>query len=124
MTDNGNNGGGNHIPRIGDVAPDFTAITTHGELSFHNWSGDSWVLLFSQPADFTPVCSTELSELARRNSDFEQRNVKLIGLSVDSIHSHLAWRENLLDLGTLTASVVIAGTFHTWEVGHNVFKAW
>ena len=83
------------IPRIGDIAPDFTAVTTQGEISFHDWLGDKWGMLFSHPADFTPVCSTELSELARRQADFEQRNTKLIGLSIDSIHSHLAWRENL-----------------------------
>jgi peroxiredoxin (alkyl hydroperoxide reductase subunit C) len=86
------------IPRIGDTAPDFTAITTHGEITFSNWAKDSWVMLFSHPADFTPVCSTELTELARRNGEFEQRKIKLIGLSIDSIHSHLAWRENLAQI--------------------------
>lgn len=83
------------IPRIGDVAPDFTANTTHGEITLSQWQGGKWVLLFSHPADFTPVCSTELVELARRNAEFEKRNAKLIGLSIDSIHSHLAWRQNL-----------------------------
>lgn len=84
-----------NIPRIGDSAPDFTAVTTHGEIHFHEWQGDSWVILFSHPADFTPVCTTELSEFARRNDEFAQLNCKLIGLSIDSIHSHLAWRENI-----------------------------
>jgi peroxiredoxin (alkyl hydroperoxide reductase subunit C) len=83
------------IPRIGDTAPDFTAQTTHGALTFSEWQKGSWVILFSHPADFTPVCSTELSEFARRNDEFTRRNTKLIGLSIDSIHSHLAWRENL-----------------------------
>ncbi len=83
------------IPKIGDIAPDFTAITTQGELTLSRWQADSWVLLFSHPADFTPVCSTELSEFARREADFAKRNVKLIGNSIDSVHSHLAWRENL-----------------------------
>jgi peroxiredoxin (alkyl hydroperoxide reductase subunit C) len=83
------------IPRIGDPAPDFTALTTHGEIRFKEWQGNSWVLLFSHPADFTPVCSTELTELARRSKEFEARNFKLIGVSVDSIHSHLAWVQNL-----------------------------
>ena len=83
------------LPRIGDQAPNFTTLTTHGEINFREWQGDKWTLLFSHPADFTPVCSTELTELARRSKDFESRNFKLIGVSVDSIHSHLAWVENL-----------------------------
>ncbi|MCA8918636.1 MAG: peroxiredoxin [Planctomycetes bacterium] len=83
------------IPRIGDAAPEFTAVTTEGQLNFHEWKKDKWAILFSHPADFTPVCSTELTEFARRSKEFEQRNTKLIGLSIDSIHSHLAWRENL-----------------------------
>jgi len=83
------------IPRIGDPAPDFRAMTTHGEIQFSDWQKGSWVVLFSHPADFTPVCSTELGEFARRNEEFARRNAKLIGLSIDSIHSHLAWRENL-----------------------------
>lgn len=83
------------LPRIGDPAPDFEAPSTHGNLRFSNWRGNEWVVLFSHPADFTPVCSTEMAEFARRAKDFEQRGVKLLGLSIDSIHSHLAWRENL-----------------------------
>jgi peroxiredoxin (alkyl hydroperoxide reductase subunit C) len=83
------------LPRIGDKAPDFTAQTTHGEVKFADWRENKWTLLFSHPADFTPVCSTELTELGRRVRDFDQRGVKLIGLSIDSIHSHLAWVQNL-----------------------------
>ncbi|MBK8207923.1 MAG: peroxiredoxin [Planctomycetes bacterium] len=83
------------IPRIGDKAPDFEAITTEGNLKFSEWKGDKWAVLFSHPADFTPVCSTELTEFARRSKEFDGLNTKLIGLSIDSIHSHLAWRENL-----------------------------
>ena len=83
------------IPRIGDPAPDFKAQTTQGEITFSDWQKESWVILFSHPADFTPVCSTELVEFARRNEEFARRNTKLIGLSIDSIHSHLAWRQNL-----------------------------
>lgn len=85
------------IPRIGDTAPDFTANTTHGPLTLSEWQNGKWVVFFSHPADFTPVCTTELSELARRNAEFESKNVKLIGLSVDSIHSHLAWLESIRD---------------------------
>ena len=83
------------LPRIGDPAPDFTAPSTQGEIAFSQWQGGDWVVLFSHPADFTPVCSTELTEFGRRNEEFKKRNTKLIGLSIDSIHSHLAWTQNL-----------------------------
>lgn len=83
------------IPRIGDKAPNFTAQTTHGEINFHDWQGADWVVFFSHPADFTPVCSTELTEIGRRFKEFQQRKVKCIGVSIDSIHSHLAWVQNL-----------------------------
>jgi peroxiredoxin (alkyl hydroperoxide reductase subunit C) len=84
------------LPRIGDTAPDFVAVTTHTpELKFSEWQGDSWVVFFSHPADFTPVCVTELAEFARRANDFASVNVKLLGLSVDSIHSHIAWLQNM-----------------------------
>lgn len=83
------------MPRIGDSAPDFTAQTTQGEITFSAWQGGDWVVLFSHPADFTPVCSTELAEFGKRNEEFKKRGAKLIGISVDSIHSHLAWLQNL-----------------------------
>jgi peroxiredoxin (alkyl hydroperoxide reductase subunit C) len=83
------------MPKIGDQAPDFTAQTTQGEITLSTWQEGKWVVLFSHPADFTPVCSTELTEFGRRYREFEQRGVKLIGISVDSIHSHLAWHQNL-----------------------------
>ncbi len=83
------------IPRIGDAAPDFTALTTHGSLTLSEWQAGKWVVLFSHPADFTPVCTTEIGELARRNAEFEARGVRLIGLSIDSIHSHLAWLDSI-----------------------------
>jgi len=86
------------MPRIGDTAPDFKAVTTHGEIHFRQWCGDKWTLMFSHPADFTPVCSTELTEIARRSQEFTARNFNLIGVSVDSIHSHLAWVENLKEI--------------------------
>ena len=87
------------IPRIGDIAPDFRANTTHGEVHFHPWQGSDWALLFSHPADFTPVCSTELTELARRSEEFARRNMKLIGLSIDSILTTVPG-PNSLALGT------------------------
>ncbi len=83
------------LPRIGDKAPEFTALTTHGEITFSQWQGNDWAVLFSHPADFTPVCSTELTEFGRRNEEFKKRGVKLIAISIDSVHSHLAWTQNL-----------------------------
>jgi peroxiredoxin (alkyl hydroperoxide reductase subunit C) len=84
----------NALPRINDPAPDFEAKTTQGVLKLSDFKG-KWVVLFSHPADFTPVCSTELTELGRRNDEFTKKNAKLLGVSVDSIHSHLAWVQNL-----------------------------
>ena len=81
--------------RLGDTAPDFTAPTTQGEISFHEWLGDSWGVLFSHPKDFTPVCTTELSGFAQEKKWFAERNTKLIGESIDSIHSHVAWVQNV-----------------------------
>jgi len=83
------------IPRIGEVAPDFVAETTQGVIKFSEWQGGKWVVLFSHPADFTPVCTTELAEFARRSEEFAKRDAKLIGLSIDSIHSHMAWLQNI-----------------------------
>jgi alkyl hydroperoxide reductase subunit AhpC len=77
--------------RIGDRAPDFTAETTQGRISFHDWLGDSWAVLFSHPKDFTPVCTTELGYLARLQDKFAQRNCKVIGLSVDPVSDHERW---------------------------------
>ena len=87
------------MPRIGDPAPDFVAETTAGKLKFSEFNKDSWVILFSHPADFTPVCTTELTAFANDKDFFATKNTKLIGLSIDSVHAHLAWvnnvRENL-----------------------------
>ena len=81
--------------RINDMAPDFTARTTHGEIRFHDWIGDGWAVLFSHPKDFTPVCTTELGYLASLEQEFAERNTKIIGLSVDSVQTHLSWKGDI-----------------------------
>ncbi|HMY42505.1 MAG TPA: peroxiredoxin [Chitinophagales bacterium] len=77
--------------RLGDIAPNFTAETTAGNIDFHNWMGDKWAVFFSHPADFTPVCTTELGYTSKLKSEFEKRNVKAIALSVDDLASHNGW---------------------------------
>jgi len=77
--------------RLGDTAPDFTSDSTEGTITFHKWLGDSWGVLFSHPADYTPVCTTELGTVAKLKSEFEARNVKVVGLSVDSVEDHKGW---------------------------------
>ena len=83
--------------RLGDVAPDFTAKTTEGEINFHNWLGDSWGVLFSHPADYTPVCTTELGTVAKYKHEFDKRNVKVLALSVDGLDSHFDWIKDIED---------------------------
>jgi thioredoxin-dependent peroxiredoxin len=81
--------------KIGDMAPDFEADTTEGRIRFHDWIGDSWAVLFSHPKDFTPVCTTELGYMAKIKEEFERRNVKTIGLSIDSTGDHEAWARDI-----------------------------
>jgi thioredoxin-dependent peroxiredoxin len=81
--------------RLGDLAPDFEAETTEGPVSFHEWAGDSWVVLFSHPKDFTPVCTTELGYMARIKPEFDRRGVKIIGLSVDGVDRHAGWADDI-----------------------------
>ena len=83
------------MPLIGDKAPDFTAVTTTGKMKFSDYEPGKWKILFSHPADFTPVCTTEMTGFAENQSVFDDLNTALIGLSIDSIHSHIAWVNNV-----------------------------
>ena len=93
--------------RLGDIAPDFEAETTQGTIKFHNWLGDSWGILFSHPADFTPVCTTELGTVANYYPEFEKRNVKVIALSVDGLDSHMEWIKDINETQNTTVNFPI-----------------
>ena len=84
--------------RLGDIAPDFEADTTQGHIHFHQWLGDSWGMLFSHPADFTPVCTTELGRTALLKDEFGKRNVKVIAVSIDDLESHNRWTPDIKDV--------------------------
>lgn len=84
--------------QLGDEAPDFTSESTEGTINFHEWKGDSWAMMFSHPADYTPVCTTELGAVAGLKPEFDKRNTKLIGLSVDPLEDHMGWKGDISDV--------------------------
>ena len=95
--------------RINDLAPDFTAETTHGTIHFHEWIGDNWAVLFSHPKDFTPVCTTELGAVANLESQFAQRGAKVIGLSVDPVTNHEKWAADIKEVGGAAVNYPLIG---------------
>lgn len=98
--------------RLGDIAPDFEAETTQGRIKFHDWLGDSWGVLFSHPADFTPVCTTELGTVANYFKEFEKRNTKVIALSVDGLDSHFKWIKDINETQNTTVNFPIIADEH------------
>lgn len=110
--------------RINDQAPNFKAETTQGEIDFHEWIGDGWAVLFSHPKDFTPVCTTELGYMAKIQPEFEKRNTKIIGLSIDSSGDHDKWLQDVADVGGVTVNYpVIADTDLNVAKLYNMFPA-
>src|SRR5688572_21053194 len=93
--------------RLGDVAPDFTAETTQGKIEFHQWLGSSWGVLFSHPADFTPVCTTELGTVAKLRNEFEKRDTKVIALSTDPLDLHFSWISDINETQNTVANFPI-----------------
>ena len=105
--------------QIGDIAPDFEALTTEGLLRFHEWMGSSWAVLFSHPKDFTPVCTTELGYMAKLKPEFDRRNVKIIGLSVDPIDRHAMWANDIQETQGLAPNYPMIG-----DADLTISKAW
>ncbi len=97
--------------KLGDIAPDFEADTTEGRLRFHEWLGDNWAVLFSHPKDFTPVCTTELGEFARLKPEFDKRDTKLIGLSVDKVGDHEGWLQDIKDVSGQDVNFPMIGDY-------------
>jgi alkyl hydroperoxide reductase subunit AhpC len=95
--------------QLGDIAPDFTADTTDGKISFHEWLGDGWGILFSHPKDFTPVCTTELGTVAKLKPEFDKRNIKAIGVSVDDVESHKKWVKDIEETQNVKLNFPILG---------------
>ena len=104
---------------INDIAPDFEAQTTEGRLRFHEWIGDSWAVLFSHPKDFTPVCTTELGYMAKLKPEFDQRDVKIIGLSVDPVDHHSKWADDIKDTQGFAPNYPMIG-----DSDLSISKAW
>ena len=100
--------------RLNDIAPDFTALTTEGEIRFHDWIGDSYAIIFSHPRDFTPVCTTEFGVVAQLVPEFEKRNTKVLGVSVDSAEDHRKWKRDI---------EAVAGCPANFPVGHDTSPA-
>ena len=105
--------------QIGDIAPDFEALTTEGLLRFHEWMGSSWAVLFSHPKDFTPVCTTELGYMAKLKPEFDRRDVKIIGLSVDPIDRHAMWANDIQETQGLAPNYPMIG-----DADLTISKAW
>ena len=95
--------------QIGNTAPDFVAETTEGSVSFHEWIGDGWCVLFSHPKDFTPVCTTELGYMAKLKPEFDKRNVKIIGLSIDPVENHAKWLKDIEDTAGVPVNYPLIG---------------
>ena len=105
--------------RIGEVAPDFEAETTDGKIRFHEWIGDAWCVLFSHPKDFTPVCTTELGYMAKMKPEFDRRNVKIIGFSVDPVDNHARWAEDIRETQGAAPNYPMIG-----DTDLNISKLW
>src|SRR5476651_1179230 len=105
--------------QIGDIAPDFEAQTTEGKIRFHDWTGDSWAVLFSHPKDFTPICTTELGYMAKIKPEFDKRGVKIIGLSVDDVSNHAKWAEDIKETQGFAPNYPMIG-----DTDLSISKAW